>query len=98
MQGSTDGGLFWPILKLFNNQYRLPPPKLEADLELGRFRARPIKSAKCKIFKFNLKSTFSPFFGAMSLPHTSKDLKDQIILATGRGILADFWVPHEIDN
>ena len=23
--------------------------------------------------------------------------KDQIILATGRGILADFWVPHEID-
>ena len=24
--------------------------------------------------------------------------KDQIILATGRGILADFWVPHEIDN
>ena len=64
----------------------------------GRFRARPIKSAKCKIFKFNLKSTFSPFFGAMSLPHTSKDLKDQIILATGRGILADFWVPHEIDN
>jgi len=24
--------------------------------------------------------------------------KDQIILATGRGILADFWVPHEIDR
>ena len=24
--------------------------------------------------------------------------KDQIILATGRGILADFWVPHEIDS
>ena len=25
-------------------------------------------------------------------------LKDQIILATGRGILADFWVPHGIDS
>ena len=24
--------------------------------------------------------------------------KNQIILATGRGILADFWVPHEIDS
>ena len=24
--------------------------------------------------------------------------KDQIILATGRGILADFWVPNEIDR
>ena len=24
--------------------------------------------------------------------------KDQIILATGRGILADFWVPHEIES
>ena len=24
--------------------------------------------------------------------------KDQIILATGRGILADFWVPHDIES
>ena len=24
--------------------------------------------------------------------------KDQIILATERGILADFWVPHEIES
>ena len=24
--------------------------------------------------------------------------KDQIILAPGRGILADFWVPHEIES
>ena len=24
--------------------------------------------------------------------------KDQIILATGRGILADFWVPHYIES
>ena len=28
-QGSTDGGLFWPILKVFNNRLRLP--RLEAD-------------------------------------------------------------------
>ena len=29
-----------------------------------------------------------------------KSKKDQIILATGRGILAaaDFWVPHEIES
>ena len=24
--------------------------------------------------------------------------KDQIILATERGVLADFWVPHEIES
>ena len=30
-QGSADGGLFWPILKVFKNWYWLRPPKLEAD-------------------------------------------------------------------
>ena len=29
---------------------------------------------------------------------TFRKLKDQIILATGQGILADFWVPHEIES
>ena len=30
-QGSTNGGLFWPILKVFNNQKWFWLPKLEAD-------------------------------------------------------------------
>ena len=30
-QGSNDGGLFLPIPKVFNNRYRLRPPKLEAN-------------------------------------------------------------------
>ena len=31
-------------------------------------------------------------------PGQKIDQKDQIILATGRGILADFGVPHEIES
>ena len=49
-----------------------------------------------------LKAIFEPFscaiFGIFYIMKMAARPKDQIILATGRGILADFWVPHEIES
>ena len=42
------------------------------------------------------------FFKGHSIPYCTnifgKNQKDQIILATGRGNLADFWVPDDIES
>ena len=41
---------------------------------------------------------FELFSTSFKLALENQMIKDQIILATGSGILADFWVPHEIES
>ena len=50
------------------------------------------------LYQYKTDTTWRKYLGILLLICTMGLIKDQIILALVWGILADFWIPHEIDS
>ena len=84
--------IFWQFLQFFCLKRKLASLEVITTLESGINIGVRLVIFEKKIKKKKLKNDRN------ALIDVKMNQKDQIILATGSGILADFWVPHEIDS
>ena len=96
MIGQAQGRQRWSIA---DEESQLLPCTPEARLFSNGLQ-KHFLLIKNKNLVFSLKNSSGGVGRSPTLSVTNQFVqpKDQIILATGRGILADFWVPHEIES